>query len=242
MEARKQGYENAKYDFLCYVDDDNWLAKDYLCRAYSLFLKMPQVGLIGGLGTPVFESEKPYWFDRYQSIFAVGPQWFQQGDITHVRGWVNGAGMCLRKSAITLNKQVFLTIGRKATVLSAWEDKEIGLKIVKNGWNVIYNPDMCFFHFIPKERSCLDYLRRLFHGIYSNDFVLDGLSFSAGVKSGWYKKRFKRTYMFLILRKAWSHDLLKHYKILGWQQVIKTHLSRIWHIALWNTKYNRSFK
>ena len=54
--ARNKGIVEAKYDYLIYCDDDNWLSPNYVADVYELFEKDSTIGIIGGNGTPVTEG------------------------------------------------------------------------------------------------------------------------------------------------------------------------------------------
>ncbi len=58
--AREKGIENAQYEYLVFVDQDNHLAADYLLNLVDILEKYPKVGVVGGLNTAVFEGKKPF--------------------------------------------------------------------------------------------------------------------------------------------------------------------------------------
>src|SRR5579872_3446099 len=45
--ARKKGYGMAKYEYLIYCDDDNWLSENYLQLSYKTMSENPKIGILG---------------------------------------------------------------------------------------------------------------------------------------------------------------------------------------------------
>ena len=45
--ARLRGLAEARYEFLSFIDDDNWVCEDWVQIAYSQMLAHPDVGLLG---------------------------------------------------------------------------------------------------------------------------------------------------------------------------------------------------
>ena len=63
--ARLRGLQETKYEWLLFCDDDNHLFPDYLEKGWSILEHNPKIGVLGGQGVPLFENEKPEWFDQY---------------------------------------------------------------------------------------------------------------------------------------------------------------------------------
>ena len=106
--ARKKGIFSAKGDIIVFCDDDNWLEEKYVFYGYHIMLSNPEIGVLGGRGLPVFETDEPAWFSSYQSSYAVGYQSINSGDISN-RGYVWGAGCFVRrKIMIDLYHNIYL--------------------------------------------------------------------------------------------------------------------------------------
>lgn len=165
--ARKKGALSANGEFIIFCDDDNWLDRLYVKTALKSMRMNPQIGVLGGIGYPVLESEKPDWFEKYKLIYAVGPQARKSGDITFSNGYVYGAGCVIRKNALLdLYKIGFenLLRDRKKNTLSSGGDCEICYNIAFYGFKIFYNDQLKFQHFIPSQRLTIDYLKRFRKG------------------------------------------------------------------------------
>src|SRR5690606_24576051 len=69
--ARLKGFENAIYDIIVMVDDDNILDENYLINALKIFVENVELGAIGGKSTPIFENEVPVWLVNFYGCLAL---------------------------------------------------------------------------------------------------------------------------------------------------------------------------
>ncbi len=161
--ARRRGIEEASGKYILFCDDDNWLNKYYLRNSYAILEANPKIGVLGGLGIPKIEGEKPDWFKQYSKYYATGPQAGIDGNITQSKGYVYGAGSIFRKKALQVlaekNFQPLLS-GRKGKRLISGEDNELCYAIAFLGYEIHYSEDLKFQHFIPSGRLTYNYLKR----------------------------------------------------------------------------------
>ena len=165
--ARRKGVINAKYDYIIFCDDDNWLNDDYLFRAYELLSSNQEYGIIGGKGTPHFEDQPPEWFEEYASHYAVGPQFKMQSTTRALvpTDFVYGAGMVIKKNLlIELYNSGFTSLltDRKGNSISSGGDQELCYAVQFSGMKIGYSPLLEFEHYISKDRLNRRYLRSLF--------------------------------------------------------------------------------
>ncbi|WP_187262790.1 glycosyltransferase [Pontibacter beigongshangensis] len=160
--ARELALEKSQFEFIIFCDDDNWLAPDYINRAYDLMLQHPLIGVLGGYGELVFETAPPPWAAKF-NLFASGPQAPASGKVS--RNVVYGAGCVIRKSAYNiLIRSGFRSMltDRFAKTLCAGGDYELCYAIALAGYDIWYDHSLRFKHFMPKERVCWDYHIRFF--------------------------------------------------------------------------------
>src|SRR5215831_104887 len=92
--ARKKGIREARYEFILFCDDDNWLDKEYVQEVVDILAADENVAACGGIGIPVFETPEPEWFRTYEEAFAIGPQDIgEKGKIYNLYG----AGLALKR-------------------------------------------------------------------------------------------------------------------------------------------------
>lgn len=166
--ARRKGINEARYEYVVFCDDDNWLYPDYLQGVFDILYNSP-VAACGGIGIPVFETSRPVWFDEYAEAFATGPQ-----EINNENGKLlnlYGAGIAIKKSSIEkLERAEFnpLMQGRVGKSLSSSEDFELTYALVLIGETLHFSSDLKFYHFLTSERLNIAYLKKLFTA-FGND-------------------------------------------------------------------------
>jgi len=169
--ARDKGYEVSSYEYLLYVDDDNWLAPDYISIAYDIMHQNKNIGILGGQCTAAFEQTPPAWFEAKQLMYAVGKQGAKGGPIISLRHYLFGAASIIRKSAWTRlreNNFRFLTVGRSGGKLSGGDDMELNKAFLMLGYTLWYDERLRFVHFMSAGRLNWDYLVRIGQGSASS--------------------------------------------------------------------------
>lgn len=166
--ARERGIACAQYPILVFVDDDNWLAEDYVRVAGDVMQQKPEAAVMGANITAQFESPPPAWFEQVQFMYAIGAQGPHEGDITETKPHVAGAGMVLRKAAFNeLKRHGFKPVlsDRQGAVLSAGGDYELCYALALMGWRIWYDARLRLTHSIPAQRVSDTYIWRLADGI-----------------------------------------------------------------------------
>jgi glycosyltransferase involved in cell wall biosynthesis len=172
--ALELAYNTAQYEFMCIVDDDNWLASDYLQNGYNIMKSDSLIGLLGGSNVGAFEIAPPAWFPAFQASYAVGKPvvYSEQGKQTMSTGEVSkgvlwGAGLFVRHD-IWAKLQVLqfdsLFTGRQgAKQLTAGEDDELCYVAKILGYKVWYDESLVCTHYMTAGRLTEEYLKRLCH-------------------------------------------------------------------------------
>lgn len=174
--AKLRGMQEAWYFYIGIVDQDNWLDEDWMQKAVHYMDQAPNAAFIFGKGAPIFETHKPDWFDRYQQNFAVGPQYSSNGLVLDPDRFFYAAGSVLRKEAfdqlMTLGFEPLLQ-SRTGTHLLSGEDTELQILLELLGWDLHYQEDLSFKHYMVKERLNRTYFRRLREGLGATSVYLN---------------------------------------------------------------------
>ena len=173
--ARICGIMKSQYSYCLFCDDDNWLEEDYVHTAYVGISSDPKIGVIGGHGMPVFETNPPVWFEEVEESYAVGPQAPQAGDVTKERGYVFGAGAIFRRSVILdlLNSNSgFLLTDRTGSAVTSGGDEELCLNYVLRGYEIHYTNELKFRHFIAASKLTEQYHNQLKYSFIKSRIVL----------------------------------------------------------------------
>ncbi len=207
--ARKKGIAQASYAYVLFCDDDNWLLPNYINDAYHILNNDSNIAACGGMGMPVFETEKPYWFDEYAESFALGSQ-----EIVRE----NGKLLCLYGAGLVFKKEVIKQLddsgytqffkGRVGKKLSSSEDIELTNAMVLMGYKLHYAESLQFYHYLPTERLTLNYIQKLFTA-NGTDGPIRNLYY-AHICTGYTHKLIKNWYFHFLLSLV---RLIKYYII-----------------------------
>jgi glycosyltransferase involved in cell wall biosynthesis len=165
--AREKGIATAKYEYLLFCDDDNWLSESYVNTAFNIMQTDGFIGILGGYG--VLEAEQPalLYNERLQQVTVCGKQiWAAE------QHWVYGAGSIHRKSILLKLQNAGweqITIGRTGKSLTSGEDVEMCFMTFLLGYKITTDDRLKFQHFIPLSRQSIAYILNLQYWLsYSN--------------------------------------------------------------------------
>lgn len=181
MYAREKGIECARYSYLLYCDDDNWLCESYIQHLFDFFEAHPQAGAVGGCGVPVFETGiEPYWFKAMERTFACGTASVVTGTVDVLSDFIVGAGMGIRKECLSLlEKSGYVSVlkGRKGDALTSGDDLELIHAISMAGYEIWSDRSMEYKHYIPVGRVSDSYLLKLVDGCSRANVSLDAYKY-----------------------------------------------------------------
>jgi len=175
LHAFNLGIEHAKYSYFIIVDDDNWLAPNYIETAFHLIHNKPNIGVIGSHSIPAFEDKKvldlPQWFIENKHCYAIGEQG-KDGDISK-RGYVWGAGLV---SKTDLYEKMYknhpsVLFDNNIADINYAEDTEYCMRLILKGYELHYSSTLTLQHYTPNERLSNEYWNAL-HKKTINSFQL----------------------------------------------------------------------
>jgi hypothetical protein len=166
--ARRRAANEARGDIICFLDDDNIPAPDFVASAVGAFARRRRAFAIGGKVNAVWEQEP--------SPLALAVQHFalaicDRGDnaFCYERNWGPvGAGLCIRTEVLrTIYSEHGGTtvLGRTGGRLTSGDDLLIGILAWKLGGECWYEPSLSIKHILPARRMEKSYLLKLYEGI-----------------------------------------------------------------------------
>lgn len=173
--ARRRGFKEALYEFVCFVDDDNWVCPEWVQTVSHVMTTHQDVGACGGFIEEVCEDTPPWWFERYKNGYAPGAQGQEEGGDVTWRLFLMGAGLTIRKAAWQRLVDCgfrFLLVGRQGAALTAGEDHELCHALCLAGWRLWYEPRLRLNHFLPRNRLRWRLLRKQSRGAGRCEAVL----------------------------------------------------------------------
>jgi glycosyltransferase involved in cell wall biosynthesis len=168
--ARACAAKEARGEIICFLDDDNIPAPDFVSAVIEAFEKRSKAGVIGGKVLARWETE-PTPLALAVAPFALAI--CDLGDTAHridgLGGGIVGAGLCVRTELL---REIFdsstlaaTVTDRKGTSLISGGDLAISIVARQAGWETWYDPALVIEHVIPESRMREEYLLRLYDGI-----------------------------------------------------------------------------
>jgi glycosyltransferase involved in cell wall biosynthesis len=167
--ARQRAAREAQGEIICFLDDDNIPAPDFVACAILAFDSRPAAGAIGGKIMAAWETPP--------TALALAVQNFalaicDLGDTPFKHEFNNGpvgAGLCIRspilKAIYARKDAATAAIGRKGKGLGGGDDLAIGILTWQMGYECWYDPSLVLEHRLPARRMDKDYLLKLYEGI-----------------------------------------------------------------------------
>lgn len=238
--ARNSGVDFANYEFIIFCDDDNLLFPDYIEKAYNYFKKNPQFSAFGGEGL-FMNDDIPDIIKKNKLIYAIGKQANCSKEVTFEKGYLYGAGLCVRKQAYLNSKpKKSLLTDRKGNNLSSGGDTELCFNLVLNGYKIAYFDDLKFYHAVPKERLTINYIRKFKISSAKESYLLDGLQYKAQIHPKMFNKPYKRSWFIKLIRELLF--IPKIDKVNNLKTVLSVKKLKIIQLLKLNFNYDRSFK
>ena len=171
--GRVCGFETARADRICFIDDDNELNPGYLETVLAIAAEEPELGVFGGICHGVFEKRVGWLQSAFLPHLGVrdigmmertgeGDKWGEHEPI--------GAGIVVRKECgqvycdFVNNAEAAAGLGRSGKHLLSGEDSLLSRISYLLGFKVAYRPDLQLRHHITSPRLKLKYLKRLMDG------------------------------------------------------------------------------
>jgi glycosyltransferase involved in cell wall biosynthesis len=220
--ARARGVEEARGDIVSFVDDDNWLCREWVQTALDVMTAHPEIGAVGGVASAEFETTRPPWFGPVTYLYAIGPEADLSGDVTS-DCMLCGAGLNVRRAALAdITAKGFrpISVDRQGANLGAGGDSELTYFLRLAGWRIWIDPRIRLTHFLPVRRLNWDYARRLAYGSAFATPERDALVYACK------PPRSGVTYALRLLRERWFWQVgtATRKLLLAWRGVLKRSL------------------
>lgn len=200
--ARQRGFDEASHEIVSFIDDDNWVCRDWTELVSEIMEAKPDAGALGGFCEAEFEAEPPEWFERFSRSYAVGGMATEASDVTWSKGYLFGAGLSIRKRAWqSIRRHGFtpLLSDRTGTALTSGGDTEMCRALRLAGWKLYYDPRLRLKHYMPAARLDWNYLRRLRRSMGSASIFTDSYTFASRPNRFGISKPIKENWVFQIM-------------------------------------------
>ncbi len=191
--ARNRCIQEAKGEFITFLDDDAFIHPDYLEVILNRFTQNTEFAAIGG---PIFlhyESVIPAWENKYLNSLLgyYSPSTLPFTYSGSSSEYPRGSNMSFRMEIFEIVGLFNVQLGRTKRNLIGGEEKDIFERIyATKKYQVYYEPAAIVFHCVPEERTSKDFIIRQAYGT--------GLSEKYRTKSIGTIAYFKRVFLELI--------------------------------------------
>ena len=146
--ARNRGIEFSKYEFICFLDADDWWEFNFLANMFDLIKSVPNAGIYASNYFIVKNNQKKKATIGLESNFT-------KGVINYLQVYVKSLCMPLTSISVVIPKKILKDVGLFSPKLKLGEDFDLWLRIVLkykvafiNQYLAYYNQDV-----IQKNRA-----------------------------------------------------------------------------------------
>jgi len=176
--ARLSAIEHTTAECLCFIDDDNEPASDYLLTALKIFAEFACVGVVGAgrIEVDFVDPASEGFAQRFSHHFQENDfDGFAYGCVsgTWTEYYPPGSCMVVRREVLNKFRSAFLVgqisaSDRVGSSLSSGGDTQIVWEAVKMGFAAGTSSGLRLKHMIPAKRISLAYIKRLCYGTSSS--------------------------------------------------------------------------
>jgi glucosyl-dolichyl phosphate glucuronosyltransferase len=204
-EARLCGIHCTESEWIAFVDDDCFLAADWVEQAMEFATAHPQCGAFSGKVMLEWEKPPSSLLLKHQRSFAANDRGETSQQLSRADSRIPGAGFVIQRRALEQSgwlKHQFL-MGRNGNALTSGDDSEIVLRILNIGYELWFAPTCKLYHFIPDQRISQSYLVKLTYGLGTADPYLASLRWNRSYYS-WLLIMLARVTKYLVLTLGYS--------------------------------------
>jgi len=150
--------------FICFIDDDHRVDKNYLTSIQNTINKSPKISMFCGPIFPDWTGLEPSWVHT-QGKYKIFPEpipCFKIGSkatlITAETPLPGGGTLIVKKELFAKIGHFSTALGPKGHNLVGGEDTDFVLRVLNAGEKILYVPDIIQYHYVDLGRLKLSYL------------------------------------------------------------------------------------
>lgn len=153
-----------KNTFVCFIDDDHRIDKDYFIRIEHNINQYPKTKIFCGRIIPDWTGNEPSWvLDNGQyKIYPFPIPHFEMGNhpclVTQHTKLPGGGNLIVHASVFDTVGFFSTELGPQGDNLAGSEDSDFILRALNKGISIQYMPDIIQYHFVDRNRLKLNYL------------------------------------------------------------------------------------
>jgi glucosyl-dolichyl phosphate glucuronosyltransferase len=161
--CRNRGIQEAKYEYVVYLDDDIQVTPDWLHGCLEAFTDWKADCVVGPV-EPLFENGIPSYMTPL-ILTSVTSSYSMKGDEVRllppeIAHEIPGCNFAVRKQVALELGGFDLELGRKGRSLLGGEDWDLGQRLVAAAKTVVYHPRCRIKHLVSAEKTAKSNLRQ----------------------------------------------------------------------------------
>lgn len=153
--ARNKGFQEARGNFVAYIDDDAIANRDWVREIFNFINKKPGVKVFGGPYYPYFLREKPNWFPESWGKFSLGDE-VKKVDVP--RESLSGSNIIFSRSLLRKVGGFKTDLGMRGDKVAYGEETRLLIEISKMGYDIYYVPSIKVEHLVSEKKFSLSWM------------------------------------------------------------------------------------
>ncbi len=173
-QARNTGWQNAQGKYVGYIDDDATADNVWFEKALKSFhSSSPEPEWVGGPVQLDWEVLAPAWLSE-EYYGALGwVDWGKEPRFLEGAGeWLVGCNSFYRRDILDQMGGFDTRLGRKKKLLLSGEEVQFQHRLKAINGRLYYNPGICIFNYVPKERTEPTFFYRRYYWGGITDYII----------------------------------------------------------------------
>jgi len=152
--ARNRGYEEARANWVLYLDDDALASENLVERAISTIANH-DFQMFGGVALPWYKYPKPAWYkDQYVATNELPYSTVSQ---IHGNQYAIGCIMVIKKSLFERFGGFDVRLGMTGKTIAYNEEIELQQRFRKHGIAIAHDPELIIYHLVAPYKLTVDW-------------------------------------------------------------------------------------
>ncbi len=193
--ARNKGWQNARGDFVAFLDCDAMASPDWLTRIKDRFMAIqPKPAAVGGRIIPIWEGKRPEWLTKDLETYVGIIDWTKKPVVISKENqyYLAGSNVAYQRKVLQRTGGFSVQLGRQGQRLLSNEEIFLQKKIMFMDMSLFYDPDIWVHHHVKKQCLSKSWFYKRFYWQGISDVILEYQVSSMKEEPWRFFRRFRR--------------------------------------------------